>query len=832
MKIRSKISSSFFIVAMILSIAIYFVVAYISKNKLEEFVVNDSFLLSDGLINNVDELIYRKIEDINIYAQMLNSDPILQDSNKEFATLEDPFEYIRAIDEEWISFGADQITTKIDELLGNTLSQKLSQDLLLEDYYGKEYGFPVYGEIFVTNAYGANVGMTRKTSDYYQADEEWWQQAREHGFFVSDIAYDESADMNAISIAVRISDENDVFSGVIKAVLNVEFIVNNMYAYLTDTSVHHDDFVPYEQRYIKDITFKLATHDGGIIYTYNKKDDVWGNIKKEAYNDLLLGNKDTHAFIKNEETDEELLVVLVHSKGYKDFDGLNWVIITENNTENIFSPIVELKKNIFLTALVISLIFFIVSTIISYIISKPIVKLHKDIEIIQKGDTNHKIIHTSDDEIGQLSRAIESMLQLIKKSRADVDKKVEKQTKEIQINQKELENQQDAILNVLEDVEEEKDRLKEEKDKIDTILNSIGDAVFVVDKNYRIILFNRGAADLSGYDASEVLGHVYTDKLVFLYEHDRLVNDHFIKDAIEKGEVSTIKNHTLFVHKDGHELSIEDSATPLKDKQNNTIGCVVVFRDVTEDMRIDRAKTEFVSLASHQLRTPLTAISWYGEMLLKGEVGKLNKEQKEYLSKMYTSNERMIGLVGSLLNVSRVEMGTFVVDPKPHNLIKVATNVVGELKPLIIKKKIIFTKKYDKKCEHKKIKVDEKLVRIIIQNLLTNAIKYTPQKGTVSLEIKSQQKYVEIIVTDTGYGIPKKQQKDIYTKLFRADNIKTKDTEGTGLGLYLVKSILDSTGGKIWFTSRLNKGSEFHVTIPLEGMKARKGTKELNLTGY
>jgi len=241
---------------------------------------------------------------------------------------------------------------------------------------------------------------------------------------------------------------------------------------------------------------------------------------------------------------------------------------------------------------------------------------------------------------------------------------------------------------------------------------------------------------------------------------------------------------------------------------------------------VDRAKTEFVSLASHQLRTPLTAISWYGEMLLKGEVGELSEDQKVYMDKIYGSNERMIELVGALLNVSRIELGTFMVEPKICSLVGIVRGVVGELKPQIAKKDIKFSIKYDSKIP-KKMKLDSKLVVVIVQNLLSNAIKYTPNKGKVTLEIKKRKNNVEIVVSDSGYGIPKKQQDQIYKKLFRADNIKVKDTEGTGLGLYIVKSILDNTDGKIWFKSAEGKGSKFFVAIPLAGMKKKVGTKRL-----
>ncbi|MBT6818771.1 MAG: PAS domain S-box protein [Candidatus Magasanikbacteria bacterium] len=429
-------------------------------------------------------------------------------------------------------------------------------------------------------------------------------------------------------------------------------------------------------------------------------------------------------------------------------------------------------------------------------------------------------------EVSSLANSFNSLMAGLNNTRDNTKKNFSNQTKELFKLQKEMERQQDALLNVLEDVEDEKNKTEAERDRINTILYSIGDAVFVVDKKLKIQMFNKAASNISGYSDKEAIGKFYGDILKFLYEKDKKINDRFIKDAIKYGKNQTLSNHTLLVRKDGSMVAVADSSSPIKNKAGRVVGCVVTFRDVTEERMVDRAKTEFVSLASHQLRTPLTAISWYGEMLLKGEVGELSEDQKVYMDKIYGSNERMIELVGALLNVSRIELGTFMVEPKICSLVGIVRGVVGELKPQIAKKDIKFSIKYDSKIP-KKMKLDSKLVVVIVQNLLSNAIKYTPNKGKVTLEIKKRKNNVEIVVSDSGYGIPKKQQDQIYKKLFRADNIKVKDTEGTGLGLYIVKSILDNTDGKIWFKSAEGKGSKFFVAIPLAGMKKKVGTKRL-----
>ena len=184
----------------------------------------------------------------------------------------------------------------------------------------------------------------------------------------------------------------------------------------------------------------------------------------------------------------------------------------------------------------------------------------------------------------------------------------------------------------------------------------------------------------------------------------------------------------------------------------------------------------------------------------------------------------MIDLVNALLNVSRIDMGNFAIDPKPTDFVEISESVIGELAMQIKEKDIKFTTKYGNIPQ---IQADPKLARIIIQNLLSNAVKYTPTGGKVSIAISKEKENILIKISDTGYGIPVEAQSRIFTKLFRADNVRAKEVDGTGLGLYVVKSIVDQSGGKVWFESAENKGTVFYVTIPITGMKKKEGTKEL-----
>jgi len=272
-----------------------------------------------------------------------------------------------------------------------------------------------------------------------------------------------------------------------------------------------------------------------------------------------------------------------------------------------------------------------------------------------------------------------------------------------------------------------------------------------------------------------------------------------------------------------------------------------VAQEVSKHIQLDKAKTDFVTLASHQLRTPLSIIKWYVDFLINGDAGEISKEQKKYLEEVYISNERLIELVNALLDVSRIDVGTFSIDPELISITDKANEAIAKFSKEIKGKKIKLEKKYDK---FPPINLDPRLTRIVFENIISNSIKYTPEEGLVRIVIKKTEKDILIKISDSGCGIPREYKPKIFTKLFRAENARKIESIGTGLGLYIVKAIIEKSGGKIWFESpsldlllipgesdsdipidRKNQGTTFFITIPLKGMKRKKGTKKLTSGG-
>jgi len=362
-------------------------------------------------------------------------------------------------------------------------------------------------------------------------------------------------------------------------------------------------------------------------------------------------------------------------------------------------------------------------------------------------------------------------------------------------------------------------------ERLRNITTAMGEGLLLVTYNTQVVFFHPAAEFISGYRVGEVLGKNYDKTLRFVFEEGDQNNDGFI-DAVLKRNITVRNSKDIYIlQKDGNRVPLSVSAAPMRLGDSQVIGCIVVFRDITQEREIDRSKTEFVSLASHQLKTPLSAVNWYAEMLLDGDAGPINERQKEFLNEIAKGNQRMVKLVNSLLNVSRIDMGALSIIPELVDLCEVTDSVIGEQKFAIEAKEQKIIKNYSQGLP--KINLDLSLIRIVLQNVISNAIKYTREQGQIEITMKTQGVNMMIEVKDNGYGIPKKEQPQIFGKLFRADNVKSKKVEGTGLGLYVAKAVVEAFGGKIWFESTENKGTSFFITLPLAGVAKKEGSKGL-----
>jgi signal transduction histidine kinase len=253
-------------------------------------------------------------------------------------------------------------------------------------------------------------------------------------------------------------------------------------------------------------------------------------------------------------------------------------------------------------------------------------------------------------------------------------------------------------------------------------------------------------------------------------------------------------------------------AHPSNDEIGNLAG---TFNAMLDNLEVfDKAKTDFVSLASHQLRTPLTSIKWAAETLLDPKVRIKKDKQKHYLQQIHDSNERMIKLVGALLHVSKIDVGTLPFKKKSVQLTDSLRQVLDDIDVLIQTKDIKINQKTDENLPP--VDIDPTWIHAIFQNLVSNAVRYSRPGESVEVTIEQELDHILITVSDTGYGIPAKQKDKIFTKFFRADNAQLLGSDGSGLGLYITKAMVERTGGSIWFESEENKGSTFYVKLPIK----------------
>ncbi|MBI5357286.1 hypothetical protein HZB74_00335 [Candidatus Saccharibacteria bacterium] len=233
---------------------------------------------------------------------------------------------------------------------------------------------------------------------------------------------------------------------------------------------------------------------------------------------------------------------------------------------------------------------------------------------------------------------------------------------------------------------------------------------------------------------------------------------------------------------------------------------------------LDETKDEFISMASHQLRTPLTTVKGYMSMVLEGDAGKLTKPQKELLEQAFISSQRMVYLIADLLNVSRLKTGKFVLDLQPTNLAEVVEGEITQLKETANAKGLGFEFKKPKKFPE--LMLDETKIRQVIMNFSDNAIYYTPSGGNITIELKEDKNSVYFTVKDTGLGVPKDEKSHLFTKFYRAKNARNARPDGTGLGLFMAKKVVDALGGNIIFESEEGKGSTFGFTFEKRKLKA------------
>lgn len=357
-----------------------------------------------------------------------------------------------------------------------------------------------------------------------------------------------------------------------------------------------------------------------------------------------------------------------------------------------------------------------------------------------------------------------------------------------------------------------------------TVMQATHDLIYDLDLASRTVWFSEALYDAYGYKKDR--SHHTLDWCVSCVHPDDMQE---IRDQIGKliaSKQQSWQTEHRFQKADKSYTVVRNRGYILYGASGKPERIIGSLLDITAQKQLEHAKDEFLSLVSHQLRTPLTVTRLFSEMLSQGVAGKLTPQQEDYVSRITGASIRMIKLVSEILNISRIELGRIKVQPEPTDINALVASHLKELQPLAEEKDTAL--KFTPKSKLPRVPIDTDVFNLIFENLLANAIRYTePGKGCVQIEFTKTKDGFILKVRDNGIGIPTAARPHVFNRFYRADNAVSFDSEGTGIGLYLVKLISDVIGADIWFEGQKNSGTAFYLKLPLRGMAAKEGEAKL-----
>jgi PAS domain S-box-containing protein len=461
---------------------------------------------------------------------------------------------------------------------------------------------------------------------------------------------------------------------------------------------------------------------------------------------------------------------------------LGWAILVEQPVSEAFSQLNLLRNLFYATLAGTTVLLTVISLLISGGLTNSIKKLKRMAEEIKKGNLHARANINTGDEIQELAESFNKM------------------SSSLMISE-----------NVL---KEENEFITAERNKLEITLAGITDAVIAVDQSRRVVLFNKAAELLTGYSPEEAL-NAPIDTLITLVEADQeLAVEQFcpIQPQISEGVTLNKENVTL-IGKNDRRTEISLIVSTIKEASSVNLGCILTLHDMTKEKQLEDMKLDFVSMAAHELRTPLTAITGYLSVYLSENEANLNEDQKMLVTRANLAGQQLMGLVENLLNVSQIERGTITLHVAPIDWKETVVHSVEDLQSRA-KDKNITLNFIDNAKEIKPVYADKLRITEVLNNLVSNAINYTDPGGTVTVWLESNEEEVTTYVKDTGIGIPAEALSHLFTKFFRVSGPLEQGSKGTGLGLYISKSIVEMHHGRIWVESELNKGSTFMFSLP------------------
>lgn len=567
-------------------------------------------------------------------------------------------------------------------------------------------------------------------------------------------------------------------------IVSAKFNLSKLFVKITNNKTGKNEYL-----YIVDEKNKIISHTNSDLVKNSNDvsslDIIQEHTKADEKVLLEQGTHPSDLFTTHQGLSEigvEVLATYVH------VPFLFWGVVVEQQVDDAFAFLYNTERFAIILFIVGLVATIVVSFWFAHRFASPIRILQEGAQIIGKGDLSHRLAIKSSDEIGQLAEGFNQMADSLSKS--------------------------------IEEIKQKKAIIEVERNELKSIIQSITDGVCVVDSNRNIILLNQVAEKMLGWQENKVAGQSLDKSLTLLVNSKKISVDEIcpvIPNFSEKYPIIHKEAQLVRQDKNSHEplyVNLVSSALLSVDAKNEFAGCVIVLHDITKERKLEEMKLDFVSIAAHELRTPLTVIKGFLSVFISENMGVLSNEGKEFILKIKTHLAVLGVLVENLLNISKVEQGSLALNIVILDWVDNVKEVVNDFTERASNKKLTLEmmSPVDKTIS---LSVDKIRINEVLSNLLTNAINYTKDGDKITVSIEKNDHEVITHITDTGIGIPADEIGRLFIKFYQVSSKFSENAQGTGLGLYISKSIVELHHGKIWVNSQLGKGSTFSFSLPI-----------------
>ncbi|MFT8318079.1 MAG: cell wall metabolism sensor histidine kinase WalK [Sporolactobacillus sp.] len=506
-----------------------------------------------------------------------------------------------------------------------------------------------------------------------------------------------------------------------------------------------------------------------VAATGDKHTDLVG---KRNTNELITQNLSSNSTNKSRRTDrsngERVDIVVVPIR----VDGQRFgVLYVEKSFEGVYNQLTTINSLLVTATLFALLVTAILGFFLARTVTKPLTQMQRQVLAVSQGNFSRKVDMIEKDEIGQLAASFNNMTSILREATATTES---------------------------------------ERRKLKSVLTYMTDGVIATDRKGNVILMNNRAEELLGVYRHDVTGNSILDLL-------KIRKNYKIRDLYEM-----VDSIVLDFSDSQQTVLLRANFSVVKKENGLANGLIGVIHDVTEQEKVDMERREFVANVSHELRTPLTTMKSYLEALQDGAVSDPQLSRK-FLGVTQKETERMIRLVKDLLQLSRLDSKDYKLEFSRAEYITFCENIIDRFE-MTKRQNIRFVRRFAGGRFY--VRIDRDKLTQVIDNIISNAIKYSPEGGTITFSVSRKGNRIRTTISDQGVGIPKDNLPKVFDRFYRVDRARSRKLGGTGLGLAIAKEMIEAQGGEIWADSEWNKGTEIHFILPLDQGQGGLNTNE------